>query len=159
VRMFGMQYVPINGELIPKRGQDGRYIEYDYHYDPADISRGSLFFSGSFIADVYAKELRQADGTHRPCSIIERKLAHELAVAAGSAPGSWFAFLDEVHETAATREQEKRKARSLQRPSSAAVEKRGSKRLKPALSIIRSDNDGQTDSLRTQLLKGFGTSA
>ncbi len=60
---FGLNYWSAELGGIERRGRDGSPVHYHFRYDPADISRISLFRDGIWVGDGHAKELQRADGT------------------------------------------------------------------------------------------------
>jgi hypothetical protein len=63
---------------IERVDREGKAIQYNFRYDPTDISRISLFRNGEWVGDGYARELQQADGTYRQISLAEWKRAKRL---------------------------------------------------------------------------------
>jgi putative transposase len=72
---FGLNYWSAELGGIERRERDGQAIQYHFRYDPAAISRISLFRDGIWVGDGYAKELQLADGTYRHISLAEWKMA------------------------------------------------------------------------------------
>jgi Mu transposase, C-terminal len=75
---FGLNYWSAELGGIERIDRTGRSVGYNFRYDPADISRISLFRNGEWIGDGYARELQQADGTFRHISLAEWKMAKGL---------------------------------------------------------------------------------
>jgi hypothetical protein len=75
---FGLNYWSVELGGIERVGRDGKAIQYNFRYDPTNISRISLFRNGAWIGDGYAKELQQADGTYRRLSLAEWKMMKHL---------------------------------------------------------------------------------
>jgi hypothetical protein len=97
VSAFGMKYVSPELSRAERIGRDGRPVFYHFRYDPQDISRLALFREGRWVCDVFAKELRLADGTYRAVSLAERKLAHAAARTTGSGR-DWLRFVNEAEQ-------------------------------------------------------------
>ena len=80
-------------------------MEYQFRYDPADISRISLFRAGEWVGDGSARELQQADGTVRHLSLVEWKMTRSE----GKTPGE-LALVSEVQALTKQRTAEKKAA-------------------------------------------------
>lgn len=76
---FGLHYWAPQLAGIERVDRTGRAVQYNFRYDPVDISRISLFRNGEWVGDGRARELQQADGTYRHISLIEWKAAKRLA--------------------------------------------------------------------------------
>ena len=72
---FGLHYWSAALAGIERIDRTGRAAQYQFRYDPADISRISLFRDGEWVGDGSARELQQADGTVRHISLAEWKMA------------------------------------------------------------------------------------
>lgn len=117
IRLFGLEYTAPWLEIAPAVDAKGNKVSYDLRYDPADISKLELFVRDRHVGTVYAKKLRLADGTHRPLSLVERKLARNLARKFQQDPEYWVHYLDHVEalgQTIKVRAQEQRKAHQIQ---------------------------------------------
>lgn len=117
ISAFGLHYWSPDLSLAPRKGLDGQAVRYEFSYEPADISRLAIFSAGeAWVGDVYAKELRRADGSSRPVSLWERQLAQDLARDKGQASRDWLAFVTEVDELGQQRAAEKKRARGRKTP-------------------------------------------
>jgi len=76
---FGLHYWSAQLAGIERVDRAGRAVQYNFRYDPVDISRISLFRHGEWAGDGNARELQQADGTFRHVSLVEWKEAKRLA--------------------------------------------------------------------------------
>jgi hypothetical protein len=76
---FGLNYWSAQLGGIERVDREGKAVQYNFRYDPTNISRISLFRNGEWIGDGYARELQQADGTYRRLSLAEWKTAKRLA--------------------------------------------------------------------------------
>jgi len=76
---FGLHYWSPELGGIERVDRTGRAVQYNFRYDPVDISRISLFRNGEWVGDGYARELQQADGTFRHIGLAEWKRAKRLA--------------------------------------------------------------------------------
>ncbi len=76
---FGLNYWSTELGGIERVDREGKAVQYNFRYDPTDISRISLFRNGAWVGDGYARELQQADGTYRHISLAEWKGAKRLA--------------------------------------------------------------------------------
>jgi transposase InsO family protein len=108
ISAFGMHYWSPELGWAAKIGKDGSPIQYDYRYDPRDISRLSIFRGGEWLCDVYAKECRLPDGSIGPLSLVERELARRIAVEWGDSGANWLCYVESIGKTARLRETEKR---------------------------------------------------
>src|SRR5438046_339215 len=75
---FGLNYWSADLGGIERVDREGKAIQYNFRYDPTDISRISLFRNGEWVGDGKARELQQADGTYRRISLAEWKMAKRL---------------------------------------------------------------------------------
>src|SRR3989440_5942186 len=75
---FGLNYWSAELGGIERIDREGKAIEYNFRYDPTNISRISLFRNGEWVGDALARELQQADGTYRQISLAEWKMAKRL---------------------------------------------------------------------------------
>ena len=75
---FGLNYWSAELGGIERVDREGKAIQYNFRYDPTDISRISLFRNGEWVGDGKARELQQADGTYRHISLAEWKMAKRL---------------------------------------------------------------------------------
>ncbi len=107
---FGFHYWSPELSRVPRIGVDGKPVQYAFHYDPADIGRLAIFRDGQWIGDVWAKELRLADGAYQSVSLWERAMAKDLARREGRGAGDWLDYLDEMDHLRKQRVTEKRAA-------------------------------------------------
>ena len=77
---FGLHYWSAQLAGIERVDRTGRAVQYNFRYDPVDISRISLFRNGEWVGDGYARELQQADGSYRHISLAEWKIAKRLVL-------------------------------------------------------------------------------
>jgi hypothetical protein len=96
---FGLHYWSPELSGLFRLERTGQAIEYQFRYDPADISRIALFRDGVFVGDGLAQELSQADGSVRQVSLAEWKQAKRLIsdhnqVAEGKTPGELVLMTD-----------------------------------------------------------------
>jgi hypothetical protein len=75
---FGLNYWSAELGGIERVDREGKAIQYNFRYDPTDISRISLFRNGEWVGDGLARELQLADGTYRRISLAEWKTAKRL---------------------------------------------------------------------------------
>jgi hypothetical protein len=75
---FGLHYWSAQLGGIERIDREGKAVQYNFRYDPTDISRISLFCNGEWVGDGKARELQQADGTYRRISLAEWKVAKRL---------------------------------------------------------------------------------
>ncbi len=76
---FGLNYWSAELGGIERVDREGKAVQYNFRYDPTDISRISLFRNGEWVGDGKARELQQADGTYRQIGLAEWKTAKRLA--------------------------------------------------------------------------------
>lgn len=111
---FGLHYWSPELTGLQRVGQDGRALHYNFSYEPADISRLALFRDGHWLMDVWAKELRLADGSTLPVSLWERKIARILAQRDGKSSRDWLAYLHNIDELTQRRLAERKRVRRKQ---------------------------------------------
>ncbi len=75
---FGLNYWSAELGGIERVDREGKAVQYNFRYDPTDISRISLFRNEEWVGDDKARELQQADGTYRHISLAEWKMAKYL---------------------------------------------------------------------------------
>jgi Mu transposase, C-terminal len=76
---FGLNYWSAELGGIERVDHTGKAVQYNFHYDPTDISCISLFRNGEWVGDGHARELQQADGSYQHLSLAEWKTAKRLA--------------------------------------------------------------------------------
>ncbi len=79
IPVFGLNYWSAELGGIERVDREGKAVQYNFRYDPTDISRISLFRNGEWVGDGKARELQQADGTSHQISLAEWKTAKRLA--------------------------------------------------------------------------------
>lgn len=79
IPVFGLNYWSAELGGIERVDREGKAVQYNFRYDPTDISRISLFRNGEWVGDGKARELQQADGTYHQISLAEWKTAKRLA--------------------------------------------------------------------------------
>jgi hypothetical protein len=112
---FGMHYWSNALAWADEYDANGNLIEYEFRYDPYDISWLALYRGGKYFCDVYAKELRREDYTDKnhsvdPMSILEKELRTELVKSAGGSARDWLTPQAKLAETTKRRISEKRAA-------------------------------------------------
>lgn len=113
---FGLHYWSASLAGIERIDRTGRATQYQFRYDPADISRISLFRDGEWIGDGSARELQQADGTVRHISLAEWKMARSRSGSrAGTVEGKTPAELALVSEVQALAKQRTAEKKAAQR--------------------------------------------
>jgi hypothetical protein len=150
---FGMHYSSpeLTGAL--QRRPDGKRYEYSFSYDSANISTLALFRDGKWVCDVWAKELRLADGSYRPVSLWEREMARDMAADDHLAAQDWTEYLDEISELTKLRRAEQKSAQQgspkpkAGKPSVAQV-----RATEKAIEDLAAD---ETDDRYTTMLAGF----
>jgi hypothetical protein len=110
VSAFGMKYNAPELARAERIGRDGRPVFYHFRYDPQDMSRLALFRDGLWVCDVFAKELRLADGSYRAVSLAERKLAQTAARASGNGK-DWLRFVNDDEQLYRQRRREQSRIR------------------------------------------------
>lgn len=112
---FGMHYNAPFLDSTARVGRNGAQLHYSFRYDPGDISCLALFRSGEWLGDVYARELRQPDGSYMSLSLAQRQLA-KAAIRQQPGQRDW---LREVNENQAlnTRRRREQQNRQKQRPT------------------------------------------
>jgi Mu transposase, C-terminal len=114
VAAFGLNYWSASLGGIERVDRTGCAVEYNFRYDPLDISRISLFRNGEWVGDGYARELQQADGTFRHISLAEWKMLKRLAASGesqveGKTP-SQLVLVSDLQKLSKQRTQEKQAA-------------------------------------------------
>jgi hypothetical protein len=79
-----------------------------------------------WVGDVYAHELRRADGGYRQVSLWEVKLCRALAQKREGVPGDWLGYVSEVEAMTEQRQAEKKRV-WRQRERAAGVEREESR--------------------------------
>lgn len=118
ISAFGMHYWSPDLSRAERVGQNGQRIQFSLRYDPADISCLALFRDGAWVGDVYAKQLREPDGSVRPLTLAERQLAQKMARNAGQSPQDWLRYLQDIDERHQTRRRERQAAKCQARQDS-----------------------------------------
>ena len=117
VSAFGLHYWSPDLSRAERVGKDGRRIQFSFRYNPADISCLALFRDGNWVGDVYAKQLRQPDGSTRSISLAERQLAQKMAQNAGHSAQDWLRYIQDIDERNQTRRRERQAAQRQARPN------------------------------------------
>src|SRR3989475_5246238 len=124
---FGLHYWSTELGGIERVDREGKAVQYNFRYDPTDISRISLFRNGEWVGDGKARELQQADGTYRQISLAEWKTAKRLAGSLenqteGQTPAE-LALVSDLQSLSKQRTQEKKAAqRNGSKPHERPVE-------------------------------------
>ena len=147
VSVFGMHYWSPILDQAQRKELDGQPVRYHFSYEPADISRLAIFRDRHWLGDVYAKELRRADGSPRLASLWERKMAQAMACEKGQASRDWLAFVTELAELEQKRASEKRQAR--RKSSTKRSSRPDASQLEAAIEQVKVGQD------YTDLLMGF----
>ncbi len=122
---FGLHYWSPELGGIERVDRTGRAVQYNFRYDPVDISHISLFRNGEWVGDGYARELQQADGSYLHLSLAEWKTAKRLVNSSdheneGSTPEE-LALVTDLKALGRLRSQEKKAAqRARSKPSQMA---------------------------------------
>ncbi len=116
---FGLNYWSAELGGIERVSRDGKAVQYNFRYDPTDISRISLFRNGEWVGDGYARELRQADGTFRHISLAEWKMTkHDVGLLSNQAKGQIPAELVLVKDLQTLSQQRTHEKKNAQRNGS-----------------------------------------
>jgi hypothetical protein len=126
ISAFGMHYWSPMLDQAQRKGLGGQSIPYHFSYEPADISRLAIFRDQKWLGDVYAKQLRRADGSVRSISLWERKMARALARERGQASQNWLTLVTELDELSQVRTAERKEA---QRQAKSRPGKSGSSKV------------------------------
>ena len=127
---FGLNYWSAELGGIERVDREGKAVQYNFRYDPTDISRISLFRNGEWVGDGYARELQQADGTYRQISLAEWKTTKRLVSseedqAEGKTPAE-LVLVGDLQTLSKQRTQEKKAAqRNGTKPNTQRVEEPG----------------------------------
>lgn len=122
ISAFGMHYWSPMLDQAQRKGWGGQSIPYHFSYEPADISRLAIFRDQKWIGDVYAKQLRRADGSVCSISLWERKMAQALARKRGQASQNWLTMVTELDELSQLRTAERKKAQRQAKPRPSKVQ-------------------------------------
>lgn len=112
---FGLHYWSVDLGGMERVDRTGHAVQYNFRYDPVDISRISLFRNGEWVGDGYARELLQADGSYQHIGFVEWKMAKRLAGSEehqteGQTPAE-LALVSDLQTLTKQRTQEKKAAR------------------------------------------------
>jgi hypothetical protein len=118
ISAFGMHYWSPDLGRAERVGKNGQRIQFSFRYDPADIGCLALFRDGAWVGDVYAKQLREPDGSVRSISLAERHLAQKMAQNAGQSPQDWLRYIQDIDERNRTRYRERQAASRQSRANS-----------------------------------------
>lgn len=110
ISAFGMDYWSPDLSRAERVGRNGQRIRYSFRYDPADISRLALFRDGTWVGDLYAKQLRQPDGALLSVGLAERDLAQKMARHTGQSAQDWLQYIYDIDELSRVRQRERRAA-------------------------------------------------
>lgn len=116
INAFGMQYTSPGLNQAERVNRAGQPTRYSFRYDPADISCLALFKDGRWVGDVYAKQLRQPDGSHHRVSLAQHQLAHEAARREGRSSRDWLRYVNESEALYRQRRAEQRQTNQRARP-------------------------------------------
>ena len=118
ISAFSMHYWSPDLSRAERVGSNGLRIQYSFRYDPADISCLALFRDGTWVGDVYPKQLREPDGSVSSISLAERQLAQKMARNAGQSSQDWLRYIRDIDERNQTRRRERQTARRRTRQNS-----------------------------------------
>jgi hypothetical protein len=125
IAAFGLNYWSAQLAGIERIDRQGHPVAYNFHYDPTDISRISLFRNGDWVGDGYARELQQADGSYRHLSLTEWKTAKDLAASnqawAQGQGAAELALMTDLSDLGKRRAQEKKAVQRARRQSPQAL--------------------------------------
>lgn len=93
VSAFGLTYWSSKLQYCNRFGNDGKYVQYGFSYEPSDISRIALFRDGAYICDLYAKKLRLPDDSYLCVSLLERALARKIAIDDHRSAKDWVEYI------------------------------------------------------------------
>jgi hypothetical protein len=133
---FGLNYWSAELGGIERVDHAGNAVQYNFRYDPVDISRISLFRNGEWVGDGYARELQQADGSYQHLSLAEWKTAKRLAGSPeklGNTPEE-LALVTDLKALGSKRAQEKKAAQRGKPQPDAGTEKRPEQSAQPTSS-------------------------
>jgi hypothetical protein len=151
---FGMHYSAPFLDSTARVGRDGALLHYSFRYDPNDISCLALFRSGEWLGDIYARELRQPDGSHRPLSLAQRQLA-KAALRHQRGQRDW---LREVNDNLALNSRRRREQQHRQQPPSSRTTLSSVEEMTHALSNLDAEiRDAERQHLLEQFLEETDT--
>lgn len=81
--------------------------KYSIRYEPSNMNRLALFREGTWICDVFAKELRLPDGSYQSISFCEIQIAKDLARKEDGITHNWLKYFNDLDEIVEIREREK----------------------------------------------------
>lgn len=113
--LFDMHYTSEGLGALEKFTQGGQKIKYGIRYDPADISTISICDGATYKDDLEAKELRLPDGSLKPTSEWELKMAKDLARRNDGRTEDWLSYLNDAEELAKKRKAERDRIRRQQK--------------------------------------------
>lgn len=152
ISAFGLNYTSPVLDTIDVIGKDAQPVQYSFRYDPADISRLSLFREDRWVGDVLAKELRLPDGTVKPTSLWELKLAKALAKTKKGETQDWLAYLNAAEKLGQKRKAERDKIRrAMKNREYAEEESEYFEQSEETMEILSLDEDAY----QTKLLADF----
>lgn len=140
VSAFGLTYWGPDLKTAQRVDSDGKPLLYSYSYDPSDISRIALFREDRYICDLFAKQLRQADGSYLHPSVAVRRLARQLAQKSGEAALAWLKFIQEAEKLGSQRQAEKKAAHKAGR--------KAQRQQNPTPSMTTAESVSQLDRLK-----------
>jgi hypothetical protein len=111
ISAFGLNYSSSALDAAEIIGRDGQAVQYSFRYDPSDISRLALFREDHWVGDIFARELKLPDGTVKPTSLWELRLAKAIAKARQSDTHDWLAYLNTAERLGKKRKAERDKVR------------------------------------------------
>ncbi len=145
---FGMHYSAPFLDSTARIGRDGALLHYSFRYDPDDIRCLALFRSSEWLGDIYARELRQPDGSYRRLSLAKRQLA-KAAIRNQPGQRDW---LREVNDNQARNDRRRREQHQRQQPTAARTNLSSVEEMTRALSHL---DTVTRDTERQHLLEQF----
>ena len=109
ISAFGLHYWSAELGNAQRVELDGHPVNYNFSYEPADISRIALFRNAQWVGDLHAKELRQPDGSTLSISLGEYQMAKVMAHRQGKDTHDWLGYIGEIDELTRSRLAEKKK--------------------------------------------------
>jgi hypothetical protein len=115
VGALGLHYVSDSIRRAQDVGIDGKRIQFDWSYEPSNVSRIAIFRGTTFVGDGYATELKLADNSYLELNLAELEIAKELSRKNSYPLTDLLQFREEIQELAHARGKEQRDARQKKR--------------------------------------------
>lgn len=142
VAIFGLHYWSPQLSALERVGKDGRRVAYGIGYDPGDVSQISLFRDGLWVGDARARELRLADGSTFPFSLIELELARKVEKTHGRHSSGWSDLVDEIDQLRKDHAQSQASS-ELKKPETRRGRISRSLHNQPAVVVLPPEGSGQ----------------